>query len=86
VSLLTSRSLKIGVLALSLALVAAGCGRRGPLEAPTGGKAIPGEDNAQPETQSRETAPAVGNPIGQPQRRNEPIKPPTGPFVLDFLL
>jgi predicted small lipoprotein YifL len=86
VSLLSSRSLKISVVALSLALAAAGCGRRGALEPPPGGKAIPGEENAQPEDMQSANPGAIANPLGQPQKRNEPIKPPSGPFVLDFLL
>lgn len=81
----SSRRLKIGIVVVSLALAMAACGRKGPLEAPVGGKAIPGEDNAQPEDQQA-NKPAIGNPIGQPQQRSEPIKPPSGPFVLDFLL
>ncbi|WP_342360890.1 lipoprotein [Terrarubrum flagellatum] len=80
-----SRQVKFALVALSLAVIVAGCGRRGPLEAPIGGRDIPGEDNAQRETPT--TAGAIGNPIGQPsQGRREPIKPPPGPFVLDFLL
>ncbi len=85
-SLLSSRSLKICVVALSLGLVAAGCGRRGALEPPPGGKAIPGEENAQPNEVQSVNPGAIPNPVGQPQKRNEPIKPPSGPFVLDFLL
>jgi len=79
------RCFKIGVVALSLALAVAACGRRGALEAPPGGKAIPGADNAQPGDQQPNN-PAIGNPLGQPQQKSEPIKPPSGPFALDFLL
>ena len=78
-----SSRLKFAILALCVGAALAGCGRRGPLEPPPNGRDIPGEENAQPGDQ---TAGTIGNPIGQPQRRNEPIRPPTGPFVLDFLL
>jgi predicted small lipoprotein YifL len=74
---------RLAFVAAMIAAAAAGCGRRGALEPPPGGKAIPGEDNAQPEEQASETP---GAPFGQPQRRNEPIQRPTGPFVLDPLL
>lgn len=81
--LLSAKSVKIGLVAVCLAFVAAGCGRRGPLEAPPNGRVIPGEENAQPEDQPSN---AISNPIGQAPRRSPPIKPPSGPFALDFLL
>lgn len=84
-SFFSHRSLKVGFVAISLALAVGACGRRGPLEAPVGGRAIPGEDNAQQEEQAANPG-AISNPIGQAPRRSEPIKPPSGPFVLDFLL
>ena len=39
----------------------------------------------KPETQATNPG-AIANPIGQPQKKVEPIQKPSGPFVLDFLL
>lgn len=73
------------LLTVGLALTAAACGRKGPLEPPPGGKDIPGEDNAQP-SDREEQAGLMNNPIGQRPRRPPPIKPPNDPFVLDAIL
>jgi predicted small lipoprotein YifL len=61
-------------LVFALALLAAGCGRRGPLEAPSGAAPTP-----TPTTSADPTA-----PLAHPKAT--PIKPPKTPFVLDPLL
>ena len=78
------RSLLPLLLTAGLALSAAACGRRGPLEPPPGGRDIPGEDNQQP-SDREEQAQAI-NPLGQRPKRPPPIKPPNTPFVLDAIL
>jgi predicted small lipoprotein YifL len=57
------------VLIAGLALLAAGCGRRGPLEAPPNPSATPtpSSDTGEPATRRKET----------------PITPPKTPFILD---
>jgi predicted small lipoprotein YifL len=66
------------VVALSLlfgvALLAAGCGRRGPLEPPGGAIATPTP------TASSDVTDQMGRP------KNPPITPPKKPFVLDPIL
>jgi predicted small lipoprotein YifL len=68
------------VVALSLlfgvALLAAGCGRRGPLEPPGGAIATP--------TPTPTASSDVTDPMGRP--KNPPITPPKKPFVLDPIL
>jgi predicted small lipoprotein YifL len=72
-----SPSLKrVAALALvcGLALLAAGCGRRGPLEPPNAGVATPAP------TASSDLSDQLGKP------KNPPIARPKTPFVLDPLL
>jgi predicted small lipoprotein YifL len=68
------------VVALSLlfgvALLAAGCGRRGPLEPPGGAIATP--------TPTPTASSDVTDQMGRP--KNPPITPPKKPFVLDPIL
>ena len=68
------------VVALSLlfgvALLAAGCGRRGPLEPPGGAIATP--------TPTPTASSDVTDQMGRP--KNPPITPPKKPFVLDPML
>jgi len=61
-------------LVFGLALLAAGCGRRGPLEPPSGAIATPAP------TASSD----LGDQLGKP--KNPPITPPKTSFVLDPLL
>jgi predicted small lipoprotein YifL len=63
-------------LVFGLALLAAGCGRRGPLEPPNAGVATPAP------TPSASTDP--NDQLGRP--KNPPITPPKTPFVLDPIL
>jgi predicted small lipoprotein YifL len=63
-------------LVLSLVILAAGCGRRGPLEPPATAAVTP---TPTPTTGAEPTA-ALGHP------KVAPIKPPKTPFVLDPLL
>jgi len=62
------------VLIVGLALIASGCGRRGPLEAPPNPSATP-----TPESSSDPTALGV-------KHKSTPITIPKTPFVLDPLL
>ncbi len=62
-------------LVFGLALLAAGCGRRGPLEPPNAG--------ASP-TPTPTASSDLGSQLGKP--KNPPITPPKTPFVLDPLL
>jgi len=67
---------RAGALALvfAMALLAAGCGRRGPLEPPSGAAPTP-------------TPTAAADPTAQLGRpKATPITPPKTPFVLDPLL
>jgi predicted small lipoprotein YifL len=57
-----------------MALLAAGCGRRGPLEPPNAGVATPAP--------TADSDPS--NQLGKP--KNPPITPPKSSFVLDPLL
>ena len=61
-------------LVFALALLAAGCGRRGPLEPPSAGIATPAP------TASSDPSSQLGKP------KNPPIAPPKTPFVLDPIL
>jgi predicted small lipoprotein YifL len=63
-------------LVLGLTLLAAGCGRRGPLEPPNAGVASP--------TPTPAASPDLGEQLGKP--KYQPIKPPKTPFVLDPIL
>lgn len=63
-------------LVLGLALLAAGCGRRGPLEPPGGAIASP--------TPAPTASPDVTDQMGRP--KNPPIAHPKTPFVLDPIL
>ena len=61
-------------LIFGLALLAAGCGRRGPLEPPNAGIATPAPGASSD----------LGEQLGKP--KNPPITPPKTPFVLDPIL
>jgi predicted small lipoprotein YifL len=61
-------------LIFGMALLAAGCGRRGPLEPPNSAIATPAP------TASSD----LGDQLGRP--KNPPITPPKTPFVLDPIL
>ena len=76
--------LQAAVLGATLVFVLSACGRRGPLEAPPDGKAIPGNPNeiAQPEAPEQN----ITSPLGRSQSRRTPIVPPKTPFILDPLL
>ena len=63
-------------LVFGMALLAAGCGRRGPLEPPNAGVATP----APSPTASSDLSDQLGKP------KNPPITPPKTSFVLDPLL
>jgi predicted small lipoprotein YifL len=63
-------------LIFGLALLAAGCGRRGPLEPPNAGVATP--------TPAPSASSDLGEQLGKP--KNPPITPPKTPFVLDPIL
>ena len=63
-------------LVFSLALLAAGCGRRGPLEPPSGAIATP----APTPTASSDLSDQLGRP------KNPPIARPKTQFVLDPIL
>jgi len=65
------------LLALAVALGAAGCGRRGPLEPPPSPNAVAPTPTATPSD----------DPMAAMSRhKDQPITPPKGPFVLDPLL
>ena len=61
-------------LVFGMALLAAGCGRRGPLEPPNGAIATPAP------TASSDLSDQLGKP------KHQPITPPKTPFALDLLL
>ena len=63
-------------LALGLALFVAGCGRRGPLEPPSGAIATP--------TPAPTASSDLSDQLGRP--KNPPITPPKTPFALDPIL
>jgi predicted small lipoprotein YifL len=63
-------------LVLALALLAAGCGRRGTLEPPNAGIATP--------TPAPTASSDLGEQLGKP--KNPPITPPKTPFALDPIL
>jgi predicted small lipoprotein YifL len=63
-------------LVFGLALLAAGCGRRGPLEPPNGAIATP----TPAPTESSDLSDQLGKP------KNPPIARPKTPFVLDPIL
>jgi predicted small lipoprotein YifL len=63
-------------LIFGLALLAAGCGRRGPLEPPNAGVATP--------TPTPTASSDLSDQLGRP--RHQPITPPKTPFVLDPIL
>lgn len=75
-----TRSLRIALLVVGVALALTACGRRGALEPPPDASAK--REEAQPQQ-----GPAPASPIGRPAgRRPAPIKPGTVAFPLDFLL
>jgi predicted small lipoprotein YifL len=63
-------------LIFGLALLAAGCGRRGPLEPPNAGVATP--------TPTPTASSDLNDQFGRP--KNPPVTPPKTPFVLDPIL
>ena len=63
-------------LVFGLALLAAGCGRRGPLEPPSGAIATP--------TPTPTASSDLSDQLGRP--KNPPITPPKTPFALDPIL
>ena len=63
-------------LVFGLALLAAGCGRRGPLEPPDSAIATP--------TPAPTASSNPGDQLGRP--KDPPITPPKKPFVLDPIL
>jgi predicted small lipoprotein YifL len=63
-------------LIFGMALLAAGCGRRGPLEPPNSAIATP--------TPAPTASSDLGDQLGRP--KNPPITPPKTPFVLDPIL
>ena len=66
-------------LVLGLAVLAAGCGRRGPLEPPATA-AVAATPTPAPTSGVADATSGVGHP------KVAPIKPPKTPFVLDPLL
>lgn len=71
--------MKMALIVAGLALVLAGCGRRGPLEAPPDTAAPKAEESAAPDG-------LTGVPTPGARRRAGPIVPPKDPFILDPLL
>jgi len=72
-------ALKIPAMTLILALALAGCGRKGPLEAPN--TAVPTAEMAKVDTNSAIT------PLPKQQKPETPKQEvPNKPFFLDFLL
>ncbi len=65
-------------LIFGLALLAAGCGRRGPLEPPNAGVATPTP------TPTPTASSDLSDQFGRP--KNPPITPPKTPFALDPIL
>lgn len=84
--------LQAAVLGVALVLALSACGRRGPLEAPPGGKTFPGhpEEIAQPDESDGATVErrdqGITSPLGRSQSRRTPIERPKTPFILDPLL
>jgi predicted small lipoprotein YifL len=72
--------LKIPTLALMLALALAGCGRKGPLEAPTA--AVPTAD----ETKKADEKTVISPMPKQPAETKTAPTAPNKPFFLDFIL
>ena len=70
------------VLGLGLAVALGACGRRGPLEAPLGGQALPGDELAREGQQ----APPTIAPVGRTRGGRQPITVPKEPFILDPIL
>jgi predicted small lipoprotein YifL len=83
-----------GRLLLTAALVAlslAGCGRRGPLEAPPEAAAVPAQPRAQAQAASDDDGEEVAEatlpaPVPTARRRSRTYTIPKEPFVLDPLL
>ena len=73
------RALLLGV-GLTAALGA--CGRRGPLEAPPPGRALPASEAAREQDQG----PSTISPVGRPRGNRQPITVPKEPFLLDPIL
>ena len=71
---LATRALAL-VLVVGLALVASGCGRRGPLEPPLNPSATP-----------TPTPTGDADVLGAGHHKAQPIVPPKTPFILDPLL
>ena len=71
---LPTRALAL-VLVVGLALVASGCGRRGPLEPPPNASATP-----------TPTPTGDADALGPSHHKPQPIQAPKTPFVLDPLL
>ena len=63
------------VLVVGMALVASGCGRRGPLEPPPNASATP-----------TPTPTSDADVLGATHHKAQPIVPPKTPFVLDPIL
>lgn len=73
-------NVKLPILAVMLALALAGCGRKGPLEAPTA--AVPTAE----ETKKVEEKAVVSPMPKQPVETKTPPAVPNKPFFLDFIL
>ena len=58
------------------------CGRRGPLEAPPDGRALPASEAAREQDQG----PSTISPVGRPRGNRQPITVPKEPFLLDPIL
>lgn len=68
---------RIVAVGLVLGTLLAGCGRRGALEPPPGGKALPDDEAAETR---------AGEPDRFGGKKRQPIQKPKDPFVLDPLL
>jgi len=70
------------LLGLGLAVALGACGRRGPLEAPPVGRALPASEAAREQDQG----PSTLSPVGRPRGNRQPITVPKEPFILDPIL
>ena len=82
VTLLPRPLLRAALVGLGLSLALGACGRRGPLEAPPNGRALPGDEAARPGTE----VPGAITPLGRTRGSRQPIVPPKEPFILDPIL
>ena len=78
-------SLRPLIIAAVSVVLLAGCGRRGPLEAPPGATPVPQTTSAEDERTPGDK-PVTLSPISKPAGKKTPIAAPKRPFILDAIL